>query len=84
MINWKVSELVYWDIWTRKYLPYEGETIKFDPITEQLYVNTTNTTYLDVYLALRTNTSKDWYYLPVSVKIVQYPTVKFNKAPLFR
>lgn len=70
------GEFNYWE-------QYEGETIKFDAATEQLFVNTTNTTYLEVFLVLRTNKSAPFYF-PITININQFPTEKFNKKPEFR
>lgn len=45
-------------------------------------MNTTNTTYLEVFLRVRTNASAP-FFLPVIVNIVKFPTEKFNKKPEF-
>lgn len=83
LINFQISELVIWNSEYNHWENYTGETVKFDYATEQLLVNTTNTTYLEIFLVLRTNKSAPLYF-PITVNINQFPTEQFNKKPEFR
>jgi hypothetical protein len=82
-INWKISEIVVFNTRFNKFELYDGGIVTFDNITEQLYVNTTNVTYLELFLVIRTNKSAPFYF-PVTVNIVKFPTEKFNIKPEFK
>ena len=83
VINYKRSYLAYYDTYYRKIMNYTNETVVLDNAkTGQLYINTTNATYVQLFLVVKTNTSAP-FYLPLNVRITQYPTEKFNTKPIF-
>lgn len=69
VIFYNLTQIVYWNKDVSDYRPYLGKTIVFDLASEQLFVNTTNATYLEVFLRIKANVSSP-FYLPVIVNIV--------------
>lgn len=61
---------------------YKNITVRYDIENRELYINTTNTTHLDLVILVKTKSSQP-YFIPLNITIRAFPNFLFNKAPYF-
>lgn len=61
---------------------YKNITVRYDIESRELYINTTNTTHLDLVILVKTKSSQP-YFIPLNITIRAFPSFLFNKAPYF-